>query len=269
MHDTLLPLVERALTGNHRPLEFYLREHSRLPGSRVNLDLADELSYLLASAIPRQAESVHALLNKFVNADRKTAAGSAPADFVMCCGILAFGSCAAGHASWRDEAFLLLSHYSESSSWRIRDSVTLAYHYLLRATAYDTLTHLQALATDGSYLQQRSAVTVLAESQLLYNAELLESAFDLHRIVLERVHSVPERERRQEEFKLLKRALGYTLSVITAAAPEQGFALMGECADWNDVDIEWILRENLKKKRLAKYRHSFIQDTEALFRLLA
>jgi hypothetical protein len=40
---------------------------------------------------------------------------------------------------------------------------------------------------------------------------------------------------------------------------------MRECATWGDADITWVLRENLKKKRLAK----FAEDTEALIRLLA
>jgi hypothetical protein len=40
---------------------------------------------------------------------------------------------------------------------------------------------------------------------------------------------------------------------------------MRECASWNDADITWILRENLKKKRLAK----FTDYTEELNRLLA
>jgi hypothetical protein len=39
---------------------------------------------------------------------------------------------------------------------------------------------------------------------------------------------------------------------------------MRECAAWNDADVAWILRENLKKKRLAK----FARDTEVVARLL-
>ena len=54
------------------------------------------------------------------------------------------------------------------------------------------------------------------------------------------------------------------LSVVTAAAPEEGFALMYESASWGDNDVTWILRENLKKKRLAK----FIDHTRHLTSLL-
>jgi hypothetical protein len=52
--------------------------------------------------------------------------------------------------------------------------------------------------------------------------------------------------------------------VITAAAPERGFALLRECASWDDKDIRWIVAENLKKRRLAK----FVSDREGVERLL-
>ena len=39
---------------------------------------------------------------------------------------------------------------------------------------------------------------------------------------------------------------------------------MRECAAWHDADITWILRENLKKKRLAK----FVEEIEQLMKLL-
>jgi len=40
---------------------------------------------------------------------------------------------------------------------------------------------------------------------------------------------------------------------------------MNQCVKWGDTDINWILRENLKKKRLAK----FVGYTEGLSKLLA
>jgi hypothetical protein len=46
--------------------------------------------------------------------------------------------------------------------------------------------------------------------------------------------------------------------------PERGFALMRECASWDDPDINWVLRENLKKKRLAK----FPEQVEQLAKML-
>lgn len=265
MHDTLSSLVERALAGTPRLLEFYLREHSRLPGPRANLELADNVSHLLAAALPGNADGVHSLINYFANGDRKMIGGNTPAEFVMFCGILSYGVCAAAHPAWREETFALLHHYARSSYRYIREGVMMAYQQLLEADAQTTLACLKELVLDGNYVQQSVAVTTLAEPRFLYNSELLTAALELQRIALEHIRDAPEADRKKEGLRKLRRALGFTLSVITAAEPEQGFALMRSCVAWNDPDITWILRENLKKKRLAR----FAQDTAVLTQMLA
>ncbi len=222
-------------------------------GQRANLDLANDVGSLLVAAIARYPDSVHALINYFANGNRKSVTSNSPAEFVMLCGVIAAGACAAAQPEWREETFDLLCHYATSSYWRVRESVTTAYQQLLTADPQVTVSHLMGLAKGKNYLQQRAAVTVLSEPQFLYNSPLVDDALEIQRIVLEHLHAVPPGERKNEHFRVLRRALGYTLSVITAAAPEQGFALMRECAAWNDADITWILRENLKKKRLAGF----------------
>src|SRR5579859_1680633 len=264
MHDTLASLIERALTGNQRPLEFYLRDHSRLPGPRANLELANDVSHLLAASVARHPDSVRSLLNYFANGDRKMVVSNTPAEFIMLCGIISFGTCASIEPEWREETFKLLDHYACSPYWRVREGVAIAYQHLLQADMRATLLRLMNLVTDGNFLQQRAAIATIAEPSLLLTSDLLGSALDLQRIALERLHHVPPLERKCEEFRVLRRTLGYTVSVVTAAVPEQGFALMRECASWSDPDISWILRENLKKKRLAK----FAQDTESVAKLL-
>ncbi len=264
MHDTLSSLIERAITGNQRPLEFYLREHSRLPGSRANLELANDVSYLLAASCSRRPDDVRSLLDYLICSDNKHVTGNTPAEFVMLCGLIAFGACAAVQVDWREETFDALNQYACSPYWRIREGVAIAYQHLLNADPKAAIARLKDLASSGNYLQQRAAVAAIAEPPLLYNPDLLTAALELQRIVLERMRNAPLTVRKNEDFRVLRRALGYTLSVITAAGPEQGFALMRECASWGDPDITWILRENLRKKRLAK----FSQDTAVVSRLL-
>lgn len=265
MHDTLSSLVERAVTGNERPLEFYLREHSRLPGPRANLELANDVSDLLAASIAKNADSVYALINHFTNGDRQTVMSNTPDEFIMLCGIIAFGACAAVHASWRAATFDLLKHYALNSYWRVREGVAMAYQRLLAVIPQETITHLVALSKQGNYLQRRAVIAAIAEPQLLYKPELIEAALRLHQPILEQVRAASLADRKSEDFKVLRRTLGYSLSVLAAAAPEPGFALMRECATWNDPDVSWILRENLKKKRLAK----FSDDVHALEALLS
>lgn len=265
MNSTLSSLVERALTGNARPLEFYLRDNSHLPGPRANLELASDVGTILASSVPKYPENVHKLLDQFANGDRKPVAANTPDEFIMMCGIIGLGLCAAGYAPWREECFEMLKHYACSGHWRIRESVALAYQHLLASVPFDTVEHLTKLAQTGNYLQQRATVAAIAEPPLLYKTDLVDAALNIQRIVLERLRVAPMYDRRTEDLRTLRKTLGYTISVVTAANPEQGFALMRECASWNDADITWILKENLKKKRLAK----FAEDMKAISVMLA
>lgn len=263
MHDTLFSLVERALTGNQRPLEFYLRNQSRLPGARANMELANDVSNLLAVSVPRYPDNVHSLLTYFVNGDRKMVAWNTPSEFVMLCGIMAFGACTAVYPAWLPETLDLLDHYACSPYGRIREGVEIAFRCLLEADPQHILYHLMDLAVQGNYLQQRVAIATVSEPVVLYTPDILETALKIQRTVLERLHQASA-DSKNEAFRQLRRTLGYTLSVITAAAPEEGFALMKECAAWNDPNITWILRENLKKKRLAKFAHHTEEVTKLL-----
>ena len=265
MHDTLAPLVDRALAGNVRPLEFYLREQSRLPGSRANLELMYELASLLAVLVNDQPEGVQAILRHLMSDERQHITSNTPGEYVVMCGVVAAGACASVRPLWWSETFELLGQFACSHLWRVREGVAIAFQQLLNMACRETLQFLLILATQGNYFQQRVAITSVAEPRLLNDAERMNAALDIQQIVLERIHATPGAERKREDFRSLRQASGYTMSVVTAAAPERGFALMHECATWNDTDITWILRENLKKKRLAK----FVEYTENLQRLLA
>lgn len=264
MHNTLSPLVERALTGNRRPLEFYLREQSHLPGPRANLELINDLSHLLAVLTPVQPDNVHLLLNHLVQNHYKAIESNTPDEFVMLCGVVAFGACAAVRPEWRGETVEFLGRCAGNSSWRIREGVAMAFQRLLPAAPRETSSHLATLAYTGDYLQQRAAIAAIAEPALLNTPDTANVALKMQHVVLERLHRAPIADRKREDFRALRKTLGYTLSVVTAACPEEGFALMRDCATWGDADIVWVLRENLKKKRLAK----FVEYVEELARLL-
>ncbi len=264
MHDTLSSLVERAMTGNQKPLEYYLRDQSRLPGPRANLELVNDLSYLLAALVSEKPANVRALLSYLMQDDSNTNVGNTPTEFVMLCGIVAFGACAAVQLQWRGETFEMLGQRARSNYWRVREGVAIAFQRLIPAAPQETVDCLTTLAYTGDYFQQRAAIAAIAEPPLLHTPEIVSAALTIQHIILERLHAAPASDRKREDFRTLRQALGYTVSVVTAVAPEEGFALMRECAAWKDADIIWVLRENLKKKRLAK----FVEHTENLSQLL-
>src|SRR5947209_18832628 len=108
-HSTLSSLVERALTGNQRPLEFYLLDQSRLPGPRANLELVDDLSDLLAELVAEQPDKVRSLLNYFISDNHKKVVSNTPAEFVVLSGVVPFGACAVAIPDWTSGGIHLLS----------------------------------------------------------------------------------------------------------------------------------------------------------------
>ena len=264
MHETLSSLVARAFTGNRRPLEYYLREQSRLPGTRANLELVNSLSNLLVAIVPEQPEQVWMLVHYLVQ-DEKTIARNTPDEFVVLCGVVAFGACASVRKEWHSEVFDMMKLFACSKSWRVREGVAMALQRLLPVIPQETIEFLLELATKGNCLQQRASIAAIAEPSLLQGQAVINAALAIQRFVLVRLHELSDTGRKRDDVRSLRQALGYTLSVVTAASPEKGFALMRECAEWKDPDINWILRENLKKKRLAK----FVEYTEKVSNLLA
>ena len=59
-------------------------------------------------------------------------------------------------------------------------------------------------------------------------------------------------DRKSEGFLALRKGLGYCWSVAVAARPDEGKRLMVKWMADTDQDIRWIMKENLKKNRLAR-----------------
>jgi hypothetical protein len=98
----------------------------------------------------------------------------------------------------------------------------------------------------GSPLEQRAAVAALCEPRLLRTPEPSQRALDL----LERVTASLPRSRD----RVLRQALGYCWSVAIAALPEDGLQRFERLERSSDPDVQWVVRENLKKARLARLR---------------
>jgi hypothetical protein len=94
----------------------------------------------------------------------------------------------------------------------------------------------------------RAAVAGVAEPKLLRSPAVASRALRLHREVFARITSAQMPKPR--EFGVLRQALAYTLSVVVAALPVEGFSFMEELVGIRDQDVRWICRENLKKDRL-------------------
>ena len=69
-------------------------------------------------------------------------------------------------------------------------------------------------------------------------------------------------ERRSEEFRALRKGLGYCWSVAVVAAPEVGQPAFEELVSWavasDDRDLAWVARENLRKRRLQRLDSAWV-----------
>ncbi len=113
------------------------------------------------------------------------------------------------------------------------------------------LAQLDSWLAEGSFLELRAVAAALAHPPLLADGAFARRALFLADRIMKRVAAAPRGVRGQEGFRVLRQGLGYALSVLAAAEPERGFALLERWAARPDPDLNWILRENLKKKRLA------------------
>ena len=60
--------------------------------------------------------------------------------------------------------------------------------------------------------------------------------------------------------------MGYTLSVVVNALPDAGFEYMARLVKTQDLDVRWIVKENLKKNRLTK---NYPEEVETMKELMA
>ena len=118
---------------------------------------------------------------------------------------------------------------------------------------------LEGWIRDEDLLVMRAVAATVAEPAILKDKETAISALQLHRNIMDQV--LETKERKSESFKVLRKSLGYTLSVVVHAIPKEGSEFMAQLADSQDSDVLWIVKENLKKNRLVK---NFPEQVESM-----
>jgi hypothetical protein len=107
-------------------------------------------------------------------------------------------------------------------------------------------------AADPDPLVQRAAVAGICEPRLLEAREGAACALVTCQVVTASLVDRPAGTRRDPDVRVLRQALGYCWSVAVAADPERGLPAFHELAASSDTDVAWIVRENGRKKRLAR-----------------
>ncbi len=261
----LLPLFDSFFqTGDEGEIIEYLISHSNLPGRRANLELGQAFAEAVEAHSAEELEKLWGLGLKLIGFSPEQAPTNDPKEFLPFCGAWAVGAMGAVSPGFFQEALSHLRELAGDPRWRVREAVAKGLQKLIEKHGPQALEELEGWIVAGNWLAMRAAAAGVAEPALLKDTQTATSALELHRKIFDRV--LEAQERKSEEFKALRKGLGYTLSVVVAAIPEEGFEYLERLVNSRDQDILWIIRENLKKNRLIKNFPKNIESTKALLK---
>lgn len=249
-------------------LQAYMMEQSNLPGVRANLELVAAFAELIGTTVTQpgaRVDRVEALLDSWAQLPLERAPVNHPREILPAAAAEAYGAVAAARPDWWDDELSKLHRLTSDPRWRTRDMVVKGLQRMCDADWSRTCAALVGWAGDAPFAA-RAAVAAVAESRLLEDKARAEDALAVQANAVSTFMGIAPERRRDEDVRALRQALGYTLSVVTAASPETGFHLMEELAALPDPDIVWIVRENMKKKRLQPWQDRLSTLETALFR---
>jgi len=224
----------------------YLKKNSGLPGPRGNLELAEAAAEL---ASEKQIE-------EFLSIPIEQAPENTPEVFVVFCGVTSLGRII---ADGDHEQFDRLRAYASDPRWRIREATAIA---LQAVGDRDMQLLLEEMAKwmRGGWYEKRAVAAALAEPRLLRDPRIVQRVlmlFDRITVEMEAANSPAE-----EAFKVLRQAMGYCWSVAVAAHPEEGKRLMEKWMSSPNKDIQWVMKENLKKNRLVRMDENWVRNCQ-------
>lgn len=210
----------------------YLAANSNLPGPRGNLELV--------AAAGEEADAARA--------DALVATGD---EFSMVCGLVAWGRLLGEGDDGRGP---MLRRYASHDMWRVREGVAMAVQRAGDADPQRAFALMEAWAADpdSDPLVLRAVVAAVCEPRLLADPAFARRALRLVGVATDRLGALPVERRRDPDARTLRQALGYCWSVAIAALPEEGLPAFAALRSSDDADVAWVVRENLKKKRLAR-----------------
>jgi 3-methyladenine DNA glycosylase AlkC len=224
--------------------DFLLKE-SRLPGPRANLELVNVVA----------DEGTEAQFRRFLSFDAEKFPANTPGEFLAVCGAVGLGRLLA------QGDFSVLETLRKCASdprWRVREGVAMALQRLGDTDMNKLLSEMEKWS-GGNFLEMRAAAASLCEPRLLKQKDHAKKTLEL----LDRVTAsiLTATNRNTDEFMALKKGMGYCWSVAIAANPAAGKPLMEHWFLTTDKDVRWIMRENLKKNRLARMNAGWVQQS--------
>jgi hypothetical protein len=252
----LLHAALEAGAGGDGALRAALVERSGLPGARLNLRSVAAFAAAVGRQVGRPGDEIPrvdelaALLDGWAALPPEQAPGDGPEVILPCAAVAAYGRVGAARPDWWDDEIAKLRRAAADGRWRVREVVAQALQTLLAADWDRTVDELRAWAADPDPLVVRAAAAGVAEPPLLKAVDqaAVAAAADVQRRAVDALRHIPAADRRTEPVRVLRTALGFTVSVTTAATGD--FDLLDEMASSDDIDLRWAARQNSRKARL-------------------
>jgi hypothetical protein len=151
----------------------------------------------------------------------------------------------------RRAALAALTAATSDGRWRMREAAAMG----LQLVGERDIAAMQGIVAlwlaDGTWLTLRAVAAGLAHPPILKDPDVALYALETAATLVAALTRAGAKDRKEEQFKILRQGLGYSISVFAAASPGEGFALLRKCAAVSDPDLAWVVKENLKKKRIA------------------
>jgi hypothetical protein len=256
------PLLESEASA--ADLEAFLVSNSNLPGPRGNLELAFALADCFEA--PAVGERHLDLLRSWSAISPREAGVNDPRSFLTFCAIVCLGAwCLHAPEGVRKRILDAIKAAASDPRWRIREASAMAFQRIAEKDFNIVRDVFSSWVKTATLMEMRAIEAALAHPPILDVRETAGFCFEITDEILERVESLPEDERRGEEFRVLKKGLEYTISVFAAAAPEAGFPFLRRWAQSDDAEVVGIIRHNLAKSRLAKrYPQEVLEVQESI-----
>jgi hypothetical protein len=249
-------------TDNEERVTDYLASNSHLPGPRGNLELAYAFAEVAEDFSTKDPHRIWELASRLIGVSASEAPVNNPREFLPFCGAVAIGVVGSAHRVFRRKAFALLKTLASDSRWRTREGVAIGVQKLIARQSQNALKELDRWIAKNDWLAMRAVAAGIAEPALLRDEQTVKDALELHKKIFAQIFVAGERK--TAEFRTLRQTLGYSLSVVTCASPEEGFAYMQRIVGSHDADVLWVIKENLKKNRLIRNFPNEVAATKKL-----
>ncbi len=214
----------------------YLLAESGLPGPRGNIELAQAVALL----------GTETYFNVLLRNTPEIAPVNTPGEFLSFCGTIGLGELL---KQGKKECLETLRTLASDTRWRTCEAVAMALQNY-GEEHFDDLIYEMRKWAEGNNYEKRAAAAALCEPKLLTTENQASAVLDLLNRITESM--CESQDRKEGSYIALKKSMAYCWSVAAAGNPAEGKQWIEKWAEHPDKDIHWIIKENLKKKRMER-----------------